>query len=92
MNFKKFLIILFLIFTGSYITFGYKENAKTLQNSIDQILKNILVLEQEIKKEKVENNFLKNPNRIQNLASEYLKKDYQPYKKKDLMEYEIHEK
>ena len=88
---KKFFLLIFIIFIGTFFTNLLKNKTKELDQKIILKKDDIFELKKNNDSEIKENIFLKNPERIKLLAEKYLSKDYIFYNKSNIKELEISE-
>jgi cell division protein FtsL len=75
---KKYMISFICLLLGLISIHILKNKTRELELKIEKVSQNIISLKEEIEVQKVEFSYLSNPQRISNLAKEYLKNDYIP--------------
>ena len=88
---KKFFLLIFIIFFGTFFTNFLKNKTKDLDQKIILKKDDIFELKKNNESEIKENIFLKNPERIKLLAEKYLGEDYIFYNKSNIKEFRISE-
>ena len=79
---KNFIYLILIIVVGSYSNDFFNKKSDLLNKAISNKKNNITNLNKKILTEKIEYNFLINPERIQKLSKENLSNDYITYEKK----------
>lgn len=87
--FKKIIFLVILVISSSFVINFLKLKSKSLEDKILIKKDEILNLEKKIKQEVSENNYLKTPERIEQLAKKYLPNDYIFYKKENIKEIKL---
>ena len=88
---KKFFLLIFIIFFGTFFTNFLKNKTKELDQKIILKKDDIFELKKNNESEIKENIFFKNPERIKLLAEKYLSEDYIFYNKPNIKEFRISE-
>ena len=73
---KKYAVSLFFLLLGLISIHFLKNETREMEVKIEKLSKNISYLKQDLEVEKLEFNYLSNPQRVSKLAQEYLPKDY----------------
>ena len=84
---KNFIYLILIIIVGSYSNDFFNKKSDLLNNAINNKKNNITKLNKQILTEKIEYNFLINPERIQKLSKENLSNDYITYEKKNIKKF-----
>ena len=87
--FKKIIFLVILVISSSFVINFLKLKSKSLEDKIFIKKDEILNLEKKIKQEISENNYLKTPERIEQLAKKYLPNYYIFYKKENIKEIKL---
>jgi len=75
---KKYVVSLFFLLLGLISIHFLKNETREMEVKIEKLSKNISYLKQDLEVEKLEFYYLSNPQRVSQLAQEYLSKDYIP--------------
>jgi|TARA_B100000242_G_scaffold245368_1_gene185846 hypothetical protein len=84
---KNFIYLILIIVVGSYSNDFFNKKSDLLNKAISNKKNNITNLNKKILTEKIEYNFLINPERIQKLSKENLSNDYITYEKKNIKKF-----
>ena len=84
---KNFIYLVLIIVVGSYSNDFFNKKSDLLNKAISNKKNNITNLNKKILTEKIEYNFLINPERIQKLSKENLSNDYITYEKKNIKKF-----
>ena len=84
---KNFIYLILIIVVGSYSNDFFNKKSDLLNKAITNKKNNITNLNKKILTEKIEYNFLINPERIQKLSKENLSNDYITYEKKNIKKF-----
>jgi len=84
---KNFIYLILIIIVGSYSNDFFNKKSDLLNKAISNKKNNITNLNKKILTEKIEYNFLINPERIQKLSKENLSNDYITYEKKNIKKF-----
>ena len=84
---KNFIYLILIIVVGSYSNDFFNKKSELLNKAITNKKNNITNLNKKILTEKIEYNFLINPERIQKLSKENLSNDYITYEKKNIKKF-----
>ena len=84
---KNFIYLILIIVVGSYSNDFFNKKSDLLNKAISNKKNNITNLNKKILTEKIEHNFLINPERIQKLSKENLSNDYITYEKKNIKKF-----
>ena len=84
---KNFIYLILIIIVGSYSNDFFNKKSDLLNKAIRNKKNNITNLNKKILTEKIEYNFLINPERIQKLSKENLSNDYITYEKKNIKKF-----
>ena len=84
---KNFIYLILIIVVGSYSNDFFNKKSDLLNKVISNKKNNITNLNKKILTEKIEYNFLINPERIQKLSKENLSNDYITYEKKNIKKF-----
>ena len=84
---KNFIYLILIIVVGSYSNDFFNKKSDLLNKAIRNKKNNITNLNKKILTEKIEYNFLINPERIQKLSKENLSNDYITYEKKNIKKF-----
>ncbi len=84
---KNFIYLILIIIVGSYSNDFFNKKSDLLNKAISNKKNNITNLNKKILAEKIEYNFLINPERIQKLSKENLSNDYITYEKKNIKKF-----
>ena len=79
---KNIIYLILIIIVGSYSNDFFNKKSDLLNKAISNKKNNITNLNKKILTEKIEYNFLINPERIKKLSKENLSNDYITYEKK----------
>ena len=84
---KNFIYLILIIIVGSYSNDFFNKKSDLLNKAINNKKNNITNLNKKILAEKIEYNFLINPERIKKLSKENLSNDYITYEKKNIKKF-----
>ena len=84
---KNFIYLILIIIVGSYSNDFFNKKSDLLNKAISNKKNNITNINKKILTEKIEYNFLINPERIQKLSKENLSNDYITYEKKNIKKF-----
>ena len=84
---KNFVYLILIIMVGSYSNDFFNKKSDLLNKAISNKKNNITNLNKKILTEKIEYNFLTNPERIKKLSKENLSNDYITYEKKNIKKF-----
>ena len=84
---KNFIYLILIIVVGSYSNDFFNKKSDLLNKAISNKKNNITNLNKKIITEKIEYNFLTNPERIKKLSKENLSNDYITYEKKNIKKF-----
>lgn len=84
---KNFIYLILIIVVGSYSNDFFNKKSDLLNKAISNKKNNITNLNKKILTEKIEYNFLINPERIKKLSKENLSNDYITYEKKNIKKF-----
>mgnify|MGYP001272387437 FL=1 len=84
---KNFIYLILIIIVGSYSNDFFNKKSDLLNKAISNKKNNITNLNKKILTEKIEYNFLINPERIKKLSKENLSNDYITYEKKNIKKF-----
>ena len=84
---KNIIYLILIIIVGSYSNDFFNKKSDLLNNAINNKKNNITKLNKQILTEKIEYNFLINPERIKKLSKENLNDDYITYEKKNIKKF-----
>ena len=84
---KNFIYLILIIIVGSYSNDFFNKKSDLLNKAISNKKNNIANLNKKILTEKIEYNFLINPERIKKLSKENLNNDYITYEKKNIKKF-----
>ena len=84
---KNFIYLILIIVVGSYSNDFFNKKSDLLNKAISNKKNNITNLNKKILAEKIEYNFLINPERIKKLSKENLSNDYITYEKKNIKKF-----
>ena len=84
---KNFVYLILIIMVGSYSNDFFNKKSDLLNKAISNKKNNITNLNKKIITEKIEYNFLTNPERIKKLSKENLSNDYITYEKKNIKKF-----
>ena len=84
---KNFIYLILIIIVGSYSNDFFNKKSDLLNKAISNKKNNITNLNKKILAEKIEYNFLINPERIKKLSKENLSNDYITYEKKNIKKF-----
>ena len=85
---KNFIYLILIIIVGSYSNDFFNKKSDLLNKEISNKKNKIINLNKKILSEKIEYNFLINPERIKKLSKENLNNDYITYEKKNIKKFE----
>ena len=81
---KNFIYLILIIIVGSYSNDFFNKKSELFNKEISNKKNNIINLNKKILSEKIEYNFLINPERIKKLSKKNLSNDYITYEKKKI--------
>ena len=84
---KNIIYLIFIVIVGSYSNNFFNKKSDLLNKAISNKKNNITNLNKKILAEKIEYNFLINPERIKKLSKEKLSNDYITYEKKNIKKF-----
>ena len=84
---KNIIYLILIIIVGSYSNDFFNKKSDLLNKAINNKKNNITNLNKKILAEKIEYNFLINPERIKKLSKENLSNDYITYEKKNIKKF-----
>ena len=84
---KNFIYLILIIIVGSYSNDFFNKKSDLLNKEISNKKNKITNLNKKILTEKIEYNFLINPERIKKLSKENLSNDYITYEKKNIKKF-----
>ena len=84
---KNFIYLILIIIVGSYSNDFFNKKSDLLNKEISNKKNKIANLNKKILTEKIEYNFLINPERIKKLSKENLNNDYITYEKKNIKKF-----
>ena len=84
---KNIIYLILIIIVGSYSNDFFNKKSDLLNKAISNKKNNITNLNKKIITEKIEYNFLTNPERIKKLSKENLSNDYITYEKKNIKKF-----
>ena len=84
---KNIIYLILIIIVGSYSNDFFNKKSDLLNKAINNKKNNITNLNTKILAEKIEYNFLINPERIKKLSKENLSNDYITYEKKNIKKF-----
>ena len=84
---KNFIYLILIIVIGSYSNDFFNKKSDLLNKAVSNKKNNITNLNKKIITEKIEYNFLTNPERIKKLSKENLSNDYITYEKKNIKKF-----
>ena len=84
---KNIIYLILIIIVGSYSNDFFNKKSDLLNKAINNKKNNITNLNKKILAEKIEYNFLINPERIKKLSKENLSNDYMTYEKKNIKKF-----
>ena len=84
---KNIIYLILIIIVGSYSNDFFNKKSDLLNKAINNKKNNITNLNKKILVEKIEYNFLINPERIKKLSKENLSNDYITYEKKNIKKF-----
>ena len=84
---KNFVYLILIIMVGSYSNDFFNKKSDLLNKAVSNKKNNITNLNKKIITEKIEYNFLTNPERIKKLSKENLSNDYITYEKKNIKKF-----
>tara|TARA_B100000886_G_scaffold151517_1_gene103070 strand:+ start:16481 stop:16747 length:267 start_codon:yes stop_codon:yes gene_type:complete len=84
---KNFIYLILIIIVGSYSNDFFNKKSDLLNKAISYKKNNITNLNKKILTEKIEYNFLINPERIKKLSKKNLSNDYITYEKKNIKKF-----
>lgn len=84
---KNIIYLILIIIVGSYSNDLFNKKSDLLNKAINNKKNNITNLNKKILAEKIEYNFLINPERIKKLSKENLSNDYITYEKKNIKKF-----
>lgn len=84
---KNIIYLILIIIVGSYSNDFFNKKSDLLDKAINNKKNNITNLNKKILAEKIEYNFLINPERIKKLSKENLSNDYITYEKKNIKKF-----
>ena len=85
---KNFIYLILIIIVGSYSNDFFNKKSELLNKEIRNKKNNIINLNKKIISEKIEFNYLTNPERIKKLSKKNLSNDYILYEKKNIKKFE----
>ena len=84
---KNIIYLILIVIVGSYSNNFFNKKSDLLNKAISNKKNNITNLNKKILAEKIEYNFLINPERIKKLSKEKLSNDYITYEKKNIKKF-----
>ncbi len=84
---KNIIYLILIVIVGSYSNNFFNKKSDLLNKAISNKKNNITNLNKKILAEKIEYNFLINPERIKKLSKENLSNDYITYEKKNIKKF-----